>query len=96
MFIGESNLKRKIQETYVENYLAQNYFSESWVYVLEGKLHTKVMQEVHKSPMVGHHGEKTTMDLLGKTFYWLEMKEDVEHYVHMFIKCQSIKSIHKK
>ncbi len=64
--------------------------------MLEGKLHMKVMQEVHELPMVGHHGEKTTMDLLGKTFYRLEMKEDVEHYVHMCIKCQSTKSIHKK
>jgi hypothetical protein len=42
------------------------------------------------------HGEKTIKEYLGKTFYWPEMKEDVEHYVHMCIKCQSTKLVHKK
>jgi hypothetical protein len=36
------------------------------------------MQEVHDAFMVGHCGKKTTRELLGKTFYWPEMKEDVE------------------
>jgi hypothetical protein len=31
--------------------------------------------------MVGHRGEKTTRELLGKTFYQPEMKEDIEQYV---------------
>jgi hypothetical protein len=39
---------------------------------------------------------KTTKELLGKTFYWPKMKEDIEDYVHMCIKCQSTKSVHKK
>jgi hypothetical protein len=56
----------------------------------------KVMQKMHGVPMVRHHGEKTTKELLGKTFYWPEMKEDVEHYVCTCIKCQSTKLIHKK
>jgi hypothetical protein len=46
--------------------------------------------------MVGHHGEKTTKEVLGKTIYWPEMKEDVEHYVRMCVKCQSTKLVHKK
>lgn len=33
---------------------------------------------------------------LGKSFYWPEMKEDVEDYICTCIKCQSTKSIHKK
>jgi hypothetical protein len=44
-------------------------WKQSCVYVLKGKLHTKVMQEVHDVPMVGHHGEKTTRELLGKTIH---------------------------
>jgi hypothetical protein len=39
----------------------------------------KVMQKEHDVPMAEHSGEKMTRELLGKTFYWLEMKEDVEH-----------------
>lgn len=62
----------------------------------KGKLCTKVMQNVHDLPMVGHYGEKTTRELLGKTFYYQKMKEDIEHYVHMCIKCQSTKLVHKK
>jgi hypothetical protein len=50
----------------------------------------------HDAPMGGHHGEKTTMKLLGKTFYWLEMKKDVEHYVRTCMKWQNTKSVHKK
>ncbi len=34
----------------------------------EGELRTKVMQEVHDVSMVGHCGEKTTRELLGKKF----------------------------
>jgi hypothetical protein len=50
----------------------------------------------HDAPMGGHHGEKTTRKLLGQTFYWLEMKKDVEHYVRTCMKCQSTKLVHKK
>jgi hypothetical protein len=56
----------------------------------------KVMQEVHESPTTKHHGEKTTRDLLRKTFYWPKLKEDVEHYVHMCVKCERTKLVHKK
>ncbi len=55
----------------------------------------KVMQKVHDVPMVGHYGEKTKKKLLGKTFYWPKMKEDIEHYVHTCVKCQSTKLVHK-
>ncbi len=71
-------------------------WKQSRVYVSKGKLHMKVMQEVHDAPMVGHHGEKTTKELLGKTIYWPEMKEDIEHYVCTCVKGQSTKLIHKK
>jgi hypothetical protein len=46
--------------------------------VQEGKLEMKAMQEMHDVPMVGHHGKKTTRELLGKTFYQPKMKEDIE------------------
>jgi hypothetical protein len=49
-----------------------------WIAKLEviTSLHAKgkVMQEVHDVSMAKHHGEKTTRELLGKTFYWHEMK----------------------
>jgi hypothetical protein len=48
----------------------------------------KVMQKVHDTPMAGHHDEKTTRQLLGKTFYWPKMKE-VEHYVHTCVSAKA-------
>jgi hypothetical protein len=38
------------------------------VYVVEGKLHMKVMQEMHVS-MARHHGEKTMKVILNKSLY---------------------------
>ncbi len=32
---------------------------QSRIYVQTKKLHTKIMQEEHDVPMVGHHGEQT-------------------------------------
>jgi hypothetical protein len=54
------------------------------------------MQEEHDVPMIGHNGEKTTRVVVGKNFYWLEMKQDVEHFVCTCVKCQSTKFIYKK
>jgi hypothetical protein len=39
----------------------------------------KKVAHKHDAPMGGHHGEKTTRKLLGKTFYWLEMNKDIKH-----------------
>jgi hypothetical protein len=54
------------------------------------------MQEEHDVPMIGHNGEKTTRVVLRRNFYWLEMKQDVEHFVHTCVKCQSTKFVYKK
>ncbi len=34
--------------------------------------------------------------VVGKRFYWLEIKEDVEHFVRTCVKCQNTKSVYKK
>ncbi len=64
--------------------------------MLKGKLRIKVMEEMHDVPMAGHHGEKTIRKLLGKTLYWPKMKENIEHYICICVKCQNTKSVHKK
>ncbi len=51
---------------------------------------------MHDAPMAWHCGEKTTRELLGKTFYWHETRENIEHYIYTCVKCQSTKSGHKK
>jgi hypothetical protein len=44
------------------------------------------MQKEHDVPMAKHCGEQTTRVAIGKMFYWFEMKENVEHFVHIFVK----------
>ncbi len=44
-------------------------WKQSIVYVLKGKLRTKVMQEMHDAPMVRHQNEKPIRELLKKTLY---------------------------
>jgi hypothetical protein len=41
----------------------------------------KIMQEEHDVPMTRHCGEQTMRVVVGKKLYWLEMKEDVKHFV---------------
>jgi hypothetical protein len=40
------------------------------IYVLVGKLHTKIMQEEHDVPMLGQCRERTTRVVVGKRLYW--------------------------
>jgi translation initiation factor 2 beta subunit (eIF-2beta)/eIF-5 len=56
----------------------------------------KIMQEEHDVPMVKHHGERTTRVAIGKRYYWPKMKQDVEHFMRTYVKCQNTKSIYKK
>jgi hypothetical protein len=53
------------------------------------------MQEEHNVPMVKHRGEITIRMVVGKKFYMPEMKQVVEHFVCICVKCPSIKSIYK-
>jgi hypothetical protein len=60
------------------------------------KITHKNMNDEHDVPLGWHCGERTTRVVVGKRFYWLEIKEDVEHFVHTCVKCQNIKSVYKK
>ncbi len=47
-------------------------------------------------PMVEHRGGQTTRVVIGKKLYWHEMKDDIKHFMHTYVKCQNTKSIYKK
>jgi hypothetical protein len=46
--------------------------------------------------MSRHRGEQTMRVAVRKSFYRIEMKQDVKHVVCIYVKCQSIKSMYKK
>ncbi len=66
-YFNDLRQKKKVKRITILDGLLK--WKRSQVYVPEGKLHTKVMQEMHDVPMVEHCGEKTTRELLGKIFY---------------------------
>jgi hypothetical protein len=66
-YFNDLHKKKKVKMITLLNGLLR--WKQSQIYVLEGKLHTKVMLEMHDAPMAGHHGEKTKIELLGKTLY---------------------------
>jgi hypothetical protein len=45
---------------------------------------------------VKDRGEWTTRVAIGKRFYLPKMKEDMEHFTRICVKCQNMKSIYKK
>ncbi len=67
--------------------------------VLNLCVNKEVVHEDHAKkidvPMAGQCGEWTTKVAIGKRFYWPKMKQDVEHFMHICVKCQNTKSIYK-
>ncbi|XP_059066504.1 uncharacterized protein LOC131857796 [Cryptomeria japonica] len=52
-----------------------------------------VLRECHDSVWAGHPGQKQTMVLLERGFYWPSMRDDVERYVRTCLPCQQDKAV---
>ncbi len=48
------------------------------LYVPEGRLRDVLLKECHDGPLVGHGGVKRTITFFKKTYYWPNLKDDVE------------------
>lgn len=51
-----------------------------------------LLKECHDSPWAGHPGQRRSLALLERGFFWEKMREDVEEYVNTCIVCQQDKS----
>lgn len=51
-----------------------------------------VFTTLHSDPTAGHPGIKPTIDLIGRNFYWPELKQDVTKWVQRCDKCQRYKN----
>ena len=71
-------------------------YKQSRVYVFQGKLRLLVLKEEHDSPIVGHRGEKTTVAVVSKRYYWPYMKEEIVHFVKTCVKCQINQASYQK
>jgi len=55
-------------------------------------LRRHLLKECHDSPWAGHLGQRRSLALLERGFFWEKMWEEMEEYVHTCIICQQDKS----
>ncbi len=54
------------------------------------------MRECHDGLLVGHGGAKRTTTFFKKSYYWPNLKDDVEEYVKTCLTCQQNQTLNKK
>ncbi len=55
-----------------------------------------LLKECHDGPLAGHSGTKRTITLLKKSYYWPNLKDDIEEYVKTCLICQQNQTFNKK
>lgn len=54
-------------------------------------LKSQLLREFHATPMTGHAGVKCTLAWLATTFFWQNMRKDVENFIASCEDCQQTK-----
>ncbi len=83
-------MKQNIQKGIKSHFRLQNgllWYKQNRLYVLEGRLRDVLLKECHDGPLVGHGGAKCTT-FFEKSYYWLNLKDDLEEYVKTCLTCQ--------
>jgi hypothetical protein len=57
------------------------WYKQNQLYVPEGKMKDIILKECHDGPLAGHGGAKCTTTILKKSYYWPNLKNNVEEYV---------------
>jgi hypothetical protein len=60
----------------------------------QASLRHELLRHFHDCPTAGHWGEKRTMELLRRSFYWPRLGKDVKEWISTCPQCQS-KAIHR-
>ncbi len=55
-----------------------------------------LLKECHDGPLAGHGGAKRTTTFLKKSYYWPNLKDNVEEYVKTCLTCQQNRTFNKK
>lgn len=61
------------------------------LYIPEGELRSKLLNEAHDAPFSGHLGQAKVFERLSRSFYWPRMRAMVDEYCRTCPACQSIK-----
>ena len=72
-------------------------YMEGRIYVPNNKkIKEEILKENHNSADVGHPGQHKMLELIKRTYWWPELKENVKKYVQGCFKCQQNKVQHQK
>ncbi|XP_059598999.1 transposon Ty3-I Gag-Pol polyprotein [Vitis vinifera] len=92
-------LKQQVKEGVIRRYWLEGDLlvakGGKW-YVPAGGLRKDLLRETHDSKWAGHPGEKRTLALLARSYFWPKMGEDVQAYVKSCLVCQMDKTKRKK
>ena len=70
-------------------------YMEGKIYILNNKkIKEEILKENHNSVDVGHLGQHRMLELIKRTYWWPELKEDVKKYIQGCFKCQQNKVQH--
>ncbi len=92
-------MKQNIQKGIKSHFHLRNgllWYKQNRLYVPKGRLRDVLLKECHDGPLVGHGGVKCTITFFKKSYYWPNLKEDVEEYVKICLTCQQNRTLNKK
>jgi hypothetical protein len=72
------------------------WYKQNQLYVPKGRLRDVLLKECHDGPLAGHRGTKCTITFLKKSYYWPNLKDNVEEYVKTCLICQQNQTLNKK
>jgi len=72
------------------------WYKQNRLYVPEGKMRDIILKECHDGPLAGHGGAKHTITFLKKSYYWPNLKNNVEEYVKTCLVCQQNQTLNNK
>ncbi len=92
-------MKQNIQKGIKSHFHLRNgllCYKKNWFYVPKGRLRDVLLKDCHDGLLVGHGGAKCTITFFKKSYYWFNLKEDVEEYVNIYLTCQQNRTFNKK
>jgi hypothetical protein len=84
-------VKQNIQNGAKSHFQLRNgllWYKQNQFYVPKGRMRNVLLKECHDGPLVGRGGAKRTTTFLKKSYYWPNLKDDVEEYVKTYLICQ--------
>jgi hypothetical protein len=64
------------------------WYKQKRLYVPKRKMRDTILKECHDGPLTGHGGAKRIIIFLKKSYYWPNLKDNVEDYVKTCLTCQ--------